>query len=146
MRLEGRYLFEARPETVWKTIIDPNVIAKCIPGLEKFVPVGENRYEAVIKAGVGAIKGTFTGNVLITAQLPPRQYKLIVEGKSTIGFAKGEGIVTLEAQPDGTTLVVCSGDTQLGGTIAVVGQRVIGATAQMLLDQFFEAMRKQLSQ
>ncbi len=145
MKLEGRYLFEASPEKVWGTITDPNVIAKCIPGLEKLQPVGEDAYEAIVKAGVGAMKGTFSGKVVMTDKMPPNRYKLMIDGKSTIGFGKGVGLVTLEAQPDGKTIVTCSGEAQVGGTIAVVGQRVIGAAAQMMLDQFFEAMKKQMS-
>ncbi len=144
MKLEGRYLFDAPPETVWQIITDPSVISKCIPGLEKLVPAGEDTYEAVVKTGVGAMKGTFSGKVAMADKVSPKHYKLMIDGKSTIGFGKGEGLITLEAQPDGKTLVTCSGDAQVGGTIAVVGQRVIGAAAQMMLDQFFEAMRKQL--
>jgi hypothetical protein len=144
MKLEGRYFFDASPDRVWQTITDPKVIAQCIPGLEKLVPTGEDAYEAIVKTGVGAMKGTFTSKVLLADKTPPKQYKLLVEGKSSIGFGKGEGLITLEAQPDGKTLVMCSGEAQVGGTIAVVGQRVIGAAAQMMLDQFFEAMKKQL--
>ena len=144
MKLEGSYIFDAPPETVWKVITDPNVISQCIPGLEKLLPIGEDVYETVVKTGVGSMKGTFTGKVMMTDKQPPRQYKLIIEGKSTIGFGKGEGLITLDGQPDGKTLVSCTGDAQVGGTIAVVGQRVIGAAAQMMLNQFFEAMSRQV--
>jgi hypothetical protein len=145
MKLEGQYVFDAPPEKVWATISDPKVIAKCIPGLEKLVASGEDTYDAVVKAGVGTMKGTFTGTVSMLEKQPPKQYKLIVEGRSTIGFGKGAGLITLEAQPNGKTLVSCAGDAQVGGTIAVVGQRVIGAAAQMMLNQFFEAMSKQFN-
>lgn len=144
MKLEGQYIFDAPPETVWKTITDPHVISKCIPGLEKLVPSGEDAYEAVVKTGLGAMKGTFTGKVVMTEKQPPRQYKLMIEGKSTIGFGRGEGLIRLDAQSDGKTLVSCVGEAQVGGTIALVGQRVIGAAAQMMLNQFFEAMRDQI--
>ena len=144
MKLEGQYIFDAPPEIVWKTITDPNVISKCIPGLEKLMPAGEDVFEAVVKMGLGTMKGTFMGKVTMAEKQPPKQYKLILEGKSTIGFGKGEGLITLEAQPGGKTLVSCVGDAHVGGTIAMVGQRVIGAAAQMMLNQFFEAMRSQL--
>jgi carbon monoxide dehydrogenase subunit G len=61
----------------------------------------------------------------------------VVEGSGKIGFLKGEGLLSLTGQDLGTE-VVYDGDVQLGGTIASVGQRLIDATAKLIIKKFFE--------
>ena len=46
MDISGTYTFPAPPERVWELLMDPAVIASCIPGCESFEPDGENRYRA----------------------------------------------------------------------------------------------------
>jgi len=92
-----------------------------------------------MKAGVGSIKGIFNGAVRLEDLRPPEHFRMIVDGKGTPGFAKGTGDLGLEDQGE-TTLVRYSGDLQLGGTIASVGQRMIQASAKMMATQFFTAL------
>ena len=49
----------------------------------------------------------------------------------------------LAAAGDNTTVKV-DADGQVGGTVAGVGQRMLGGVAKMLMNQFFDCMRKQL--
>jgi carbon monoxide dehydrogenase subunit G len=48
-----------------------------------------------------------------------------------------------DAAPAGTTITY-SGDAQVGGVIASVGQRLLQAAAHKIVSQFFEAFAKQL--
>jgi hypothetical protein len=144
LKLEGRYRLEASPQIVWQTLTDPDAVARCIPGLEKLVPIGEETYEAVVKSGVGTMSGSLAGRVFLGEKQPPRQFEFRVEGRSLLGFGRGEGLVRLEAQPDGQTLVIYQGEAQVGGTLALVGERAIGAAVMKMLDEFFEAIRRQL--
>jgi len=52
---------------------------------------------------------------------------------------KGSGDFDLVEQGE-TTLIKYSGEVQVGGTIAGVGQRMIQATAKMMAAQFFTAL------
>jgi len=70
---------------------------------------------------------------------PPEHYRIVVEGKGAPGFLKGSGNLDLEEQGEGT-LIKYTGDLQLGGTIAGVGQRMIQGTAKMMAAQFFTAL------
>src|SRR5262249_25687162 len=62
-----------------------------------------------------------------------------VEGKGQPGFLKGSGDLDLEDK-DGGTLVKYSGEGQVGGTIAGVGQRMIQGAARMMASQVFTAI------
>lgn len=124
---------------VWNAMIDPEVLGRAIPGCERLEKTGENTYSVTLRAGVGSIKGLFTGHVRLEEMRPPAHYKIMVEGKGQAGFLKGSGDLDL-AERDGITEITYSGDVQVGGTIAGVGQRMIEGAAKMMASQFFTAI------
>jgi carbon monoxide dehydrogenase subunit G len=139
MKLEGTHHLNAPRDRVYKALIDPDVLQRCIPGCERLEKTEENSYSATIRTGIGAIKGVFTGTVRLEDMRPPEQYRIVVEGKGAPGFLKGSGNLDLEEQGEGT-LIRYTGDLQLGGTLASVGQRMIQASAKMMASQFFTAL------
>ncbi|MCA1601798.1 MAG: carbon monoxide dehydrogenase subunit G [Acidobacteria bacterium] len=139
MKIEGTHQLQAQRERVYECLTDPQVLQRCIPGCERLEKTCEHTYSATIRAGVGTIKGVFTGTVKLQDMRPPEHYRIVVEGKGTPGFMKGTGDLDLEAQGE-TTVIKYSGDLQVGGTIASVGQRMIQGTAKMMTSQFFVAL------
>ncbi|HXD32321.1 MAG TPA: carbon monoxide dehydrogenase subunit G [Pyrinomonadaceae bacterium] len=140
MKIEGSHLMNATRERVYQCLTDPEVLQRCIPGCEKLEKTGENTYAATIRSGVGSIKGVFTGTVRLEDMRPPEHYRIVVDGKGTPGFAKGTGNFDLEVAGASETNLKYSGDLQVGGTIAGVGQRMIQGTAKMMASQFFTAL------
>jgi carbon monoxide dehydrogenase subunit G len=100
---------------------------------------GENQYKAKLTAGVGPVKGVFTATVSLQDILAPEHYKLVVEGKGQPGFVKGSGELNLKAD-SGATEIQYTGDVNVGGLIASVGQRMIQATANLLAGRFFKSL------
>jgi carbon monoxide dehydrogenase subunit G len=98
-----------------------------------------------MRVGIAAIKGTYSGSVQIADKEPPIRYKLIVEGGGTPGRMKGEGVITLSTRDDSTTEVSYQGDVQVIGPLAGIGQRLLGAAARMLIDQFFKCMEQSVT-
>jgi carbon monoxide dehydrogenase subunit G len=139
MKIEGTHELHASAERVYETLIDPAVLQRCIPGCERLEKTGENAYSAILRAGVGSIKGLFTGNVRLEDLKPPRHFRMIVDGKGQPGFLKGSGDLDLEER-DGITIVSYNGDVQVGGTIASVGQRMLQGAVKMMATQFFTAI------
>jgi uncharacterized protein len=139
MKIEGTYQVHAPRERVYQSLNNPEVLQRCIPGCERLEKTGENAYAATIRAGVGSIKGVFNGNVRLEDMRPPEHYRIVVDGKGAPGFLKGSGDFNLQEQGD-TTVINYSGEIQVGGTIAGVGQRMIQATAKMMASQFFTAL------
>ena len=139
MKIEGTHELRAGRERVYQAMIDPEVLCRAIPGCEKLEKNGENSYSVTLRAGVGAIKGLFTGNVRLEDMQPPSAYRIVVEGKGQPGFLKGSGNLALIEHDDATTINY-EGDVQVGGTIAGVGQRMIQGAARMMASQFFTAI------
>ncbi len=139
MKLEGTHQLQAPRERVYQCLTNPEVLQRCIPGCERLEKTDENSYSATIRTGVGSIKGVFTGSVRLEDMRPPEHYRIVVEGKGSPGFVKGSGDLDLQ-EVGGTTIINYTGDLQVGGTIASVGQRMIQGTAKMMAAQFFTAL------
>jgi uncharacterized protein len=143
MRLEGTNVLPAPLEKVWKTLNDPEALRRCTPGLKELKEAGPDSYQATLVIGVAAVKGTYAGTLAITDKRPPNHYKIALNGSGGAGFMKGEGTVDLEPQGD-ATLLKWTGDLQVGGLIAGVGQRMMSGIGKMLIGQFFKCLEQQL--
>jgi carbon monoxide dehydrogenase subunit G len=144
MKIEGTQELRAKRERVFRALIDPEVLKRCIPGCERLELTGPNAYSATLKSGVGSIKGIFTGNVRLEDVREPDHYRIIIDGKGQPGFLKGSGDLDL-VDSEAKTVVNYSGDVQVGGTIASVGQRMIQGAAKMMASQFFTAIEAEAS-
>ena len=81
MKIEGTHQLNAPRDRVYQLLVDPEVLQRCIPGCERLGKTAENTYSATIRAGIGAIKGVFTGSVRLEDMHPPEHYRIVVEVK-----------------------------------------------------------------
>jgi carbon monoxide dehydrogenase subunit G len=144
MDISGTYTFPATPDRVWSLLMDPAVIASCIPGCESLVAEGEDRYRARLTVALAAITGTYDGTVVISDKVAPQSYRLTVEGQGRPGFVKGNAAIALRAEGE-ATIVDVSGTVQTGGPIARVGQRLIAGVSKMMQDRFFACLQGKLA-
>ena len=143
MKVEGSYTFDAPRDRVWSVLMNPEALKNCVPGCESLTPAGENAYEASLKVGVAAIRGSYKGTIKLMDLAEPSSYKMQVEGKGGAGFVRGLAEIEL-IDNGGSTQLNVLGDGNVGGTVAGVGQRMLGGVAKMLMGQFFECLKKQL--
>jgi uncharacterized protein len=139
LKIEGIQKIDAPRERIFAALIDPAILQKCIPGCEQMEKTGDNQYKAKLTAGVGPVKGVFTASVSLQDIIAPEHYKLVVEGKGQPGFVKGSGELNLKEEGSATEITY-TGDVNVGGLIASVGQRMIQATANMLAGRFFKSL------
>lgn len=139
MKIEGSHTIKAPRESLYHLMVDPEVLQRCVPGCQSLEAVGDGSYKMTLKTGVGSIKGVFTGSIKLEEMREPEHYKMIVDAKGPAGFLRGEGLIDLTEQGE-ETMVNYTGDTNVGGTIASVGQRMVQSTAKMMAGQFFAAI------
>ncbi|HXT63639.1 MAG TPA: carbon monoxide dehydrogenase subunit G [Pyrinomonadaceae bacterium] len=144
MNIEATHEIKAPRERVYAALIDPEVLRYAIPGCESLEKIGDDLYAATMKAGIGSIRGTFKGEVHLEDMRPPEHYRIVVQGKGAMGFAKGSADFDLE-EKDGGTLIKYSGEMQIGGTMAGVGQRMIQGAAKMMASQFFAKLEAKVT-
>lgn len=131
-------------ERIFTLLLDPAVLARLLPGVEKLEETGPNQYAVVVKLGVGAIRGTYTGKVALSEVRPPESFRLAGEAKGGPGFAKGQATLTLTAEDAGAR-IRASGDVQVGGAIATVGQRMLEGVAKSMANEFFQSLERELA-
>jgi hypothetical protein len=144
MNIQATYAFDAPPQTVWDLLLDTDAVAACLPGCESLDPIGDNKYRAVLTMGIAAVTGRYEGTVEMTDLVPPHTYRLVVDGRGKPGFVTGGGAISLTAT-DGGTEVAVDGRVQVGGTIARVGQRLLGSVSKMMMDRFFACLQQRLA-
>jgi len=120
------------------------VLARTIPGCEKLEPNPDGSYNAELKMGIAMVRGTYRGRVEILDQVPPEHFRMKLDGQGSGGFLKGEGTLTL-AESGGETLISYTGEAQVGGLFASVGQRMILSAARQIVEQFFQDFAKQVA-
>jgi len=146
LKVEGSFTFDAPKAKVWDLLLSPKVLADCIPGCQKLDEVGPDSYEVVMRVGVAAVSGTYTGKVVVTDKIDMVSYKMIVEGRGAGGGVKGEGFLNFEDADNGGTQVSVVGDARVTGIVARVGQRLMGNASKMLMKQFFECLQSKVAQ
>lgn len=137
MKMVEERVIAVPPDIVWESILDAEVLKKCIPGCEELTGNLDDGFEAVVVQKVGPVKATFRGAVLLKDIDPGKSCRLEGEGKGgAAGFAKGGALVQLEAEGDGTRLSY-EVEAKIGGKLAQLGSRLIDSFAKKLADRFF---------
>lgn len=134
MKLKGEYTFDGTREDVWKILRDPDMLVLALPGAKSMKQVSENEYEGELQIHIGSIVGTFGGKLKLSNEVPPESITLTVQGNGKIGFVKGTGDVILINQSDVKTLMQYSGELQIGGRVASVGQRLFDVVSKSIIE------------
>ena len=143
MKVTGSYYLDSPRATVWQALLSPETLSSCIPGCEEFEEAGENSYRVVMKVGVGAVQGTYSGEVSLSDIDDLSSFRMTVSGKGRGGSVRGEGLLKFADSGDGTELMV-EGDAQVTGLVARVGQRLLGGASKTLMDRFFGCLKSRL--
>ena len=145
MKIGGTYNLPAAQARTYNLLQDPEVLARCMPGCDHLSRTGEGEYEMKMKMAISSIQGLFAGKVRIADPNPPQSFRLTVEGTGKVGFVKGDGLLNLAAQAEGTE-VRYEGEVQVGGMIASVGQRLMDTTAKLIIKRFFDKLAAEAAQ
>ncbi len=146
MKVEGEHIFTGTPQQVWDLFRDTEVMAAALPGTRKMEYLGDNKYEAVMNVRVGPVTGEFSGLLVISNENHPRSYTMTVDGRGKPGFLKGTGDILLVDQGDDGTAMQYTGEVQVGGKLAAVGQRLIDTVSKSIISQAFETLDRVLEE
>ncbi|MDA0232344.1 MAG: carbon monoxide dehydrogenase subunit G [Chloroflexi bacterium] len=144
MEITGEYRLKGTRQEVWNVLNDPGTLEKAIPGTDRLIVEGPDRYSAEMSVGIGMIRGKFSGSVAVEDKVEPESYRMLVDGKGAAGWLKGDGKLKLSEAGDGVTVVNVDGEASVGGLLARVGQRMVHNVANSLMKQFVQNVEKQM--
>ena len=140
MKISGSNTLVAPVDQVWAALLDPRVLARCIPGCESLTPTGPHSHIVRVTAGVAAIKGTYDGSVALVDLEEPHALTMKARGAGAPGTIEATVAVRLAPSADGGTELSYDADASVGGTIGGVGQRMLAGVTKKMAGQFFSAL------
>jgi carbon monoxide dehydrogenase subunit G len=144
MKVNGEATLHGPVDQVYEVLHDPAVLVRTIPGCERLEQTGPDAYRMVVSAGVAAIKGSYSGDVLLTEQDAPTSFLLKASGAGAPGTVSAEVRIRLAAQ-NGGTLLTYDADAIVGGPVGGVGQRILAGVAKKTANEFFAAVDQVLT-
>ncbi len=145
MRVQGSFTFDADIEKVWTSMLSSDVLASCIPGCDEIRSTGENSYEIDLTVRVASVRGEYKGEVRLEDIDEFKSYRMVVNGSGRGGSVQGTGDLSF-SEADGKTVVDVTGDTQVTGVVARVGQRLLGGASRMMMRQFFDCLKSKIEE
>ncbi len=146
MQMQGSRQLSATAQQAWDALNDPEILKECIPGCQKFELESENVYLTAAAIKIGPVSAKFTGKVELSDIQPPKSYSLKFEAQGGVaGHGKGVSHVELEENDAGVELRYTV-ESQIGGKLAQLGQRLIDGAAKSMADDFFKRFEKALNE
>ncbi|WP_255519822.1 molybdopterin cofactor-binding domain-containing protein [Cupriavidus sp. IK-TO18] len=132
----------ASPEAIFAVLLDPEALARVVPGCHALERTAENQYRADVTVGVGMIKARYAAEISLSDLDPPHRLRLAGAGISSLGSASGNGVVELVPHGSGTRLTY-DYEAEVSGKVAAVGGRMLEGAAKVVLRQLFESLGRQ---
>jgi carbon monoxide dehydrogenase subunit G len=145
LQYSGEAKIHASVDTVWSFVTDPEKVGRCFPDVVDVTVQDPTHLEAVVKVGVGPVRGKFKMKVELVPD--PSRHHLDMK-MSGGGFGSAVDLNASAAvvdAGDGTTLLSWSGQAEARGPIAAVGGRVLDSEARKLIAKAFGNVRQQLT-
>jgi hypothetical protein len=143
VKLSSKQSIAAPRERVFAALLDPEVLKKCIPGCEEVTATSTSVFDVHLRIGVAAIKGSYKGQVRVENARPHESFSLVLEGRGLPGFVHAKAAIRLEESGGGTELS-SEADATVGGVIAAVGSRLLGAIAKKMSAEFFSRLAEEV--
>ena len=144
MQLTGKHELNAVPERIWDMLLDADTLASIIPGVSRLEKTGESTFNSFLEIKIGPVSGSFTGNLRLEDINEKKEFTLKVQQNSKIGNANAVIKIVLVRLNDKQTEVSFDGTVKLSGLLASMGQRILGGVANMLTQQFFSNLEKEI--
>jgi carbon monoxide dehydrogenase subunit G len=146
MVIESEYLFGAGRAVVWEALQDPEILVRALPGAVRLERVDSHKYAGEMVVGVGPVTAArFDISVELTDLVPPEAFTMIVGGEGRAGFVGGRADVQLEER-GARCLMRYRADLQVGGPVAVVGQRLLDSVGETMSQRGLETVDRMIGQ
>jgi carbon monoxide dehydrogenase subunit G len=145
LQYDGEEQIPADPATVWAFVNDPDKVGHCLPDLLTLTVHDPKHFDAVVKVGVGPVRGKFTFKFELQPDEAARRMNMKITGGgfgSAIDLTAGANITAGEGPG---TMLRWDGSAVMRGPVAAIGGRVLDGQAKKLITQTFANVREQLS-
>ena len=126
--------------------MDPHFVAQSAPGIESVDAIDPTHFKVVSGFGVGAIKVRFTMDVELFDIVARESAKMRVRGKAPGSAIDVVSNMKIQDAGPGSSQLNWSATSEVSGTVASVGARLMEGTARKLTEQFWTDFARRVSQ
>lgn len=138
MDLQNSFVVPADIDTAWRTLLDVEAIAPCMPGATLETVDGDN-FTGSVKVKLGPVNMTYGGKARFVEK-DEANHRAVIEGtgKETRGSGTASALVTCQliAESADRTRVEVNTDLTVTGKPAQFGRGVMQDVAGRIIDQF----------
>jgi carbon monoxide dehydrogenase subunit G len=135
----------ASPQTVWTKLLDPDFVAASAPGVESVERLDPTHFKVISGFGVGAVKVRFKLDVELFDIVEGERLKMRARGKAPGSAVDVVSALQVEDAGGGHTRLNWSATSDVSGTVASVGARLLEGTARRLTEQFWTDFAQRVS-
>lgn len=147
MKINNEFTVSAPIDEAWKTMLDLQKIAPCLPGAAIQEEKGDGEYNGTMKVKIGPITASYKGTVKFE-EADDANHRAVLQ--ATGRDARGQGtasatiVSTLQEEGDKTKVNVET-DMKLTGRAAQFGRGIAQDVATKMLEQFADCLEKEIS-
>jgi carbon monoxide dehydrogenase subunit G len=140
---DQEFTVDAAPDAVWMLLLDPQRVARCIPGCESVEVEDARTYRARITIKVGFLSTIQNLRVEIVEADRPRRLVSVGRGEDRKLASHVEVSSTLDLEPtaSGGTRLRYVSDVRVLGRLGSVGDAVMQIKVKQLTGEFAENLR-----
>ncbi len=147
MLFDNSFRLEAPIDEVWRTLLDVERVAPCMPGAQVLERKGEDSYTVAVRVKLGPMSMQYRGDVEIVEQDAQRRRAVM---KANAKEARGQGTAAAQIEMSLSRegeITVCEmhTDVKLSGRAAAMGQGVIRDVSAQLVSEFAENLATMVS-
>jgi len=137
LQFSGSPEIAAPQERVWARLMDPHFLALSAPGVESVEVIDPTHFRVISGFGAGSFKVRFTMDVELFDIVPGRSARMRMKAQAP-GSAVDvlSNIAINEAGPN-TVRLNWSASSEINGTVAGLGARLMEGAARRLTEQFW---------
>src|SRR3954447_23783332 len=146
MEFDNEFEVTAPIDEVWKTMLDVERVAPCVPGAKVVEQTSDNAYKVEIKIKLGPVSMTYKGDVeIVEADEAAHRAVLAIKAREARGQGTATAKTELSLAPEGEgTRAQIHTDVSLTGRAASMGRGIIGDVSSKMVDTFADNLASML--
>jgi carbon monoxide dehydrogenase subunit G len=142
MKIEGTRAFAAPPETVFAALVDPELVASTIPGVQEFTIESSERWHGVVRLPIGP-KITFSFELV--ERVEPSRARLQAQGKTFGSTVRVDTLFDLAPADGGGTLMGYQAEVTLSGVLGRLSDPALKPIAELQVSGVMRAVEKRIA-
>lgn len=138
MTFSGAPEIRASRADVWRALLDPQFVASVSPAIERVEARDPTHFSVVAGLGVGMLKVRFNIEAELFDIVELETATLKARGKAPGSTLHVTTAFTLTDSAPGVVRLAWTANSEVGGTVASVGARLLEGTARRLAEEFWQ--------